>query len=98
MSDEPSDSSISSAHNFWSCSLIMDAAVAPNWTAHEVHKDALESFLLARPLMTVKTTKFTTSRDKTEYRRCHCKCSYRIHVYFPRDESDFYQVRDRHSI
>jgi len=81
MSYEPSDSSISSAHNFLSCSLIMDAAVAPTWTAHEVHKDALESFLLARPLTSVKTTKFTTSRDKAEYHHCHCKCSYRINIY-----------------
>jgi len=94
MLDESSDSSTSSVHNFLSCSLIMDAAVAPNWTAHEVHKDALESFLLARPLTTVKTTKFTANRDKTEYRRCRCKCSYRINIYFPRDESDFYQVRE----
>jgi len=94
MLDESSDSSISSVHNFLSCSVIMDAAVAPNWTAHEVHKDALESFLLARPLTTLKTTKFTANRDKTEYRRCRCKCSYRINIYFPRDESDFYQVRE----
>jgi len=94
MLDESSDSSISSVHNFLSCSLIMDAAVAPNWTAHEVHKDALESFLLARPLTTLKTTKFTANRDKTEYHRCRCKCSYRINIYFPRDESDFYQVRE----